>query len=111
MRGSLRSKPSFLGLAAAVTARSCGLGLAGARLSALALPAVRSFPQKPLVPRASCSSHSPVLRPDRSLTHRWAALARIDPRSFLALRIPLFFASHLISIPPQHEIQFYALQN
>ena len=26
MRGSLRSKPSFLGLAAAVTARSCGWG-------------------------------------------------------------------------------------
>ena len=91
------------------------LGLAGGArwrsLPALALPAVRSFPQKPLVPRASCSSHSPVLRPDRSLTHRWAALGRIDHRSFLALRIPLFFTSHFKWIPPQHEIKFYAPQN
>lgn len=40
-----------------------------------------------------------------------AGCAWIDHRSFLALRIPLFFTSHFKWIPPQHEIKFYAPQN
>jgi len=56
MSRSLRGKPSFLGLAAAVTARSCGLRLAGARLSALDRIDHRTAPPLRIPPFFPCDS-------------------------------------------------------